>query len=120
VRDICEEEIGVATRLVGVVGVDASTVTVTVAVAVPLAFVAVSVYSVVAFVVIIVEPMRVLVENDPGVMATDDALLTFQEKTDVTGEAAVEGDAVNEDMVGTLAPAFTATTTCGSLSADAT
>ena len=50
--------------------------------------------------VTVVEPTRVEVENDPGVIATDDAFVIFQESVEGTPEATREGDAVKEAIVG--------------------
>lgn len=48
----------------------------------------------------VVEPTRVLVENDPGVMAIDDAFATFHESTVEEPAAISEGDALKDEMVG--------------------
>jgi hypothetical protein len=53
--------------------------------------------------------MRVLVLTLPGVIATDDALLTFQERVEAAPDETIVGEAVKEEMVGLLvATAFTA------------
>ena len=50
----------------------------------------------------VVDPMRVEVEKLPGVMATDEALLTFQESVLVPAEATTPGEALKEEMVGVM------------------
>jgi hypothetical protein len=48
----------------------------------------------------VVDPMRVEVEKVPGVMATEPALLTFQERVDVPAEATTPGDAEKAVIAG--------------------
>jgi hypothetical protein len=48
----------------------------------------------------VVDPMRVEVEKLPGVMATDEALLMFQERVLVAPEDTMLGDALKEEMEG--------------------
>ena len=48
----------------------------------------------------VLDPISVEVENDPGVMATDDALLIFQERVLVPAEATTVGEAEKEEMEG--------------------
>ena len=84
VRVIVEVPVALATTEVGVEGGVASIVTLVVAVLVPFAFVAVKVYVVVEVGFTVVEPMRVLVLKLPGVMATEEAFETFQERVLVT------------------------------------
>ena len=48
----------------------------------------------------VVEPMRVEVANEPGVMATEDAFVMFQERVDVPAEATTEEDAEKEEIMG--------------------
>ena len=79
-----------------------ATVTVVVRVVVPFAFVAVNVYVVVEVGFTVVDPMRVEVEKEPGVIARDVALVTFQDSVDVPAEATIVGDAVKEEMVGVM------------------
>jgi hypothetical protein len=52
----------------------------------------------------VVEPMRVLVLNDPGVIATEDAFVMFQLSVLVPAEATIEEEAVKEEMAGGAAP----------------
>lgn len=48
----------------------------------------------------IVEPMSVLVLKLPGVMATEEAFVTFQERVDVPPDRTREEDAEKEEMAG--------------------
>jgi hypothetical protein len=73
-----------------------------VAILVPFAFVAVIVYIVVEVGFTDVDPMSVLVLNPPGVIATDEALVIFQESVDVPAEATMLGDELNDDTEGRL------------------
>jgi hypothetical protein len=50
----------------------------------------------------VTEPIRVLVLTLPGVIATDDALVMFQERVLVPAEATTVGDAEKEEMVGVI------------------
>lgn len=86
----------------GTVGAVASTVTVVVAVLVPLLFVAVIVYVMVEVGFTVVDPMRVEVENPPGVIVTLEAFVMFQESVEVPAEATTAGDALNELIVGLM------------------
>ena len=85
----------------GAVGAVA-TLIVVVAVVTPFKFVAVMVYIVVEVGLTVVEPMSVDVENEPGVMATDDAFVIFQLKVDVPAEATRVEEAEKEEMTGGL------------------
>jgi hypothetical protein len=88
-------------RLVGTVGGVESTVTVVVAVLVPFAFEAVRVYVMVDVGFTVVEPIDVLVLNDPGVMAMFVTVpVAFQERVEVPAEATTLEDAVKKEMVG--------------------
>ena len=49
---------------------------------------------------VVVDPMRVLVEYPPGVITTDDALLTFQERLEIPLRATTVGEAEKEEIVG--------------------
>ena len=49
------------------------------------------------------EPIAVEVENDPGVIATDEAFVTFQLKVLVPAEATIAGDEEKEAMDGSAA-----------------
>jgi hypothetical protein len=91
----------IAERFCGALGAVA-TVTVVVRVVVPFAFVAVNVYVVVEVGFTVVDPMRVDVEKEPGVIARDVALVTFQDSVDVPAEATIVGDAVKEEMTGVM------------------
>jgi hypothetical protein len=96
------EVVGLPTeKLPGAVGAVATDTDV-VAVVVPFAFVAVIVYIVVEVGFTDVDPMRVLVLKPPGVIATDEAFVMFQESVDVPAEATSVGDAEKEEMVGAL------------------
>ena len=97
---IVDVPVPVAASDAGVVGGVESIVTVVVAVDVPLLLVAVRVYVVVEVGFTFHEPARVDVENDPGVMAMEEAFETFQERTDELAERMGVGEAVNEEMVG--------------------
>ena len=48
----------------------------------------------------VVDPIKVDVENPPGVIATEDALLMFHERVDVPADATMVGDAENDAMDG--------------------
>jgi hypothetical protein len=48
----------------------------------------------------VVEAIRVLVENDPGVIATEEAFVTFQLKVEVPAENTKVGDAEKNGMAG--------------------
>jgi|ERR1035441_4765288 hypothetical protein len=87
-------------RFPGTVGAMESTVTVVVAVEVPTALVAVSVYIVVEVGLTFVEAMRVEVEKEPGVIATDEAFVTLKESVEVPADTTIEDEAMKEDMVG--------------------
>ena len=50
----------------------------------------------------VVDPTRVLVLKLPGVMATDEALVIFQERVLVPAEATTPGEEVKEEMVGVV------------------
>ena len=52
----------------------------------------------------VVDPIKVDVENPPGVIATDDALLMFHERVEVPADATMVGDAENEEIVGGVRP----------------
>jgi hypothetical protein len=84
----------------GMVGVVESTVTVVVAVLVPFAFVAVKVYVIVEVGFTMNDPTSVLVLNEPGVMATDDAFVTLKERVEVPAGATTLEEAVKEEMEG--------------------
>ena len=86
-------------RPVGTVGAWASTVTVAVAVLVPFPFEAVRVYVVDVVGFTLVDPIRVDVEKEPGVIVTELAFVTFQERVDVPAEATTKGDAEKELIV---------------------
>lgn len=88
-----------ALKLPGAVGA-VGTFTVAVEVAVPFAFVAVIVYVVVVVGFTMSEPMSVLVEKLPGVIATDDAFVMFHESVLAAPGAITVGDAEKEDMEG--------------------
>lgn len=92
-----------AVKLPGAVGAVA-TWTVVIAVLVPFALVAVNVYVIVEVGFTAVEPMSVLVEKEPGVMATEEAFATDQLKVDVPAEATILEEAVKEDMPGVELP----------------
>lgn len=47
----------------------------------------------------VIDPISVDVENEPGVMATEVAFVTFQLKVDVPTEATIVGDAEKELIV---------------------
>ena len=102
-RDMVEVPVGVATSEEGVVGPEESMVIEVVAVEVPFGFVAERVYTMVLVGLTVVEPIRVEVERPPypvAVMATDEALLTFQERVDVPEERTTEGKEEKEEMAG--------------------
>lgn len=100
------EVVGLPTaKLPGAVGAVA-TFTVVVAVTLPFGFVAVTVYIVVLVGFTFVDPMRVLVLKLPGVMATEEAFVIFQESALVPAEATTVGDAEKEEMEGRF-PTFT-------------
>jgi hypothetical protein len=50
------------------------------------------------------ELTRVEVENDPGVIATEDAFVMFQLSVLVPAEATIEEEAVKEEMAGREPP----------------
>jgi hypothetical protein len=101
------ELVGLPTeRLPGAVGAVATAMEV-VAVLVPLLFVAVIVYILVLVGFTVSDPMRVLVLKPPGVIATDDALLIFQESDDAPAEATTVGEPPKEEMVGVEDPLAT-------------
>lgn len=50
----------------------------------------------------VVDPTRVELENDPGVIATDDAFVTLKERVEVPAEATIVADATKETMAGAL------------------
>ena len=81
---------------VGAVATDTEVV----AVLVPFGFVAVMVYIVVEVGLTVVEPIKVDVENAPGVIATDDAFAIFQLNVDVPAETTIVGDAEKEETEG--------------------
>ena len=94
------EVVGLPTaKLPGAVGAVA-TFTVVVAVTLPFGLVAVMVYIVVLVGFTFVDPMRVLVLKLPGVIATEEAFVIFQERALVPAEATTVGDAEKEEMVG--------------------
>jgi len=96
------EVVGLPTaKLPGAVGAVA-TFTVVVAVTLPFGLVAVMVYIVVLVGFTFVDPMRVLVLKLPGVIATEEAFVIFQERALVPAEATTVGDAEKEEMEGTV------------------
>jgi len=96
------EVVGLPTaKLPGAVGAVA-TFTVVVAVTLPFGLVAVMVYIVVLVGFTFVDPMRVLVLKLPGVIATEEAFVIFQERTLVPAEATTVGDAEKEEMEGVI------------------
>lgn len=99
-RIITDPPVPVALTPVGVEGGAESIVTEVVAVVEALAFVAVRVYMVVEVGLTVVEALRVLVENEPGVIAMEEALETFQESTEEEPERISAGDALKEVMSG--------------------
>ena len=86
-------------KLPGAVGAVA-TWTVVVAVEVPFAFVAVRVYMTVEVGFTVIEPTRVEVEKEPGVITTELAFETFQVRVEVPRDATIVGEAVKEEMPG--------------------
>ena len=84
----------------GVEVVSPVTVTEEVAVEVPVPFVAVRVYIVVEVGERMRDPTSVLVEKEPGVMATDEAFVRSQESVDDAPETMDAGEDVKEKMVG--------------------
>lgn len=99
-RSISLAEAAVAATLVGTEGGIVSTMTVVVAVDVPLFDDAVSVYAVVDVKFTSVEPMSVVVEKLPGMMATEEAFTTCQLRVELPVVAKIEGDAEKERTVG--------------------
>jgi hypothetical protein len=85
-------------------------VTAAVAVVDPFAFVAVSVYAVVTVGFTIVVPERLVLENVPGVIATEVAFVTVHESVDAPFGPTRVGFAVNDDIAGTAEDLVAATT----------
>lgn len=101
-REMVEEVELPTMRFPGAVGAVA-TCTVVVRVEVPFAFVAVKVYIVVVESAgVVVDPMRVLVANPPGVIVTELAFETFQERVAVPFKATTPGEAVKAVIEGMM------------------
>ena len=64
------------------------------------AFVAVRVYMTVEVGFTVIEPTRVEVEKEPGVITTELAFETFQVRVEVPRDATIVGEAVKEEMDG--------------------
>ncbi len=99
-RLICEEEMADAERFWGMEGGAVSTVTDVWAVDVPFGLVAVRVYAVVLVGETIREPVRELVEKDPGVIDTEEAFETLKERILEEPEAIYEGEEEKEEIWG--------------------